>query len=101
MCAKSFQLCPALCDPLACSLSGSSVRGIPRQEYWSRLSCPPTGDLADLGIKPASPQSPTLVVRFFTTSATWPHTYRKQNMELHTIVTIILAFIITLYLPLL
>ena len=28
MCAKSLQSCPALCDPLDCSLLGSSVHGI-------------------------------------------------------------------------
>ena len=28
MCAKSFQLCLTLCDPMDCSLSGSSVHGI-------------------------------------------------------------------------
>ena len=38
-----------------CSLSGSSVRGILRQECWSRLPCPPPGDLPNLGIKPVSP----------------------------------------------
>ena len=26
-----------------------------RQEYWSRLPCPPQGDLLDLGIGPGSP----------------------------------------------
>jgi len=29
--------------------------GVPRQEYWSGLPCPPPGDLPDLGIKPRSP----------------------------------------------
>ena len=29
--------------------------GFSRQEYWSRLPCPPTGDLPDPGIKPRSP----------------------------------------------
>ena len=38
-----------------CSLSGSSVRGILRQECWSRLPCPPPGDLPNLGIEPTSP----------------------------------------------
>ena len=33
-----------------------------RQEYWSRLSFPPPGDLPDPGIKPVSP---ALVGRFF------------------------------------
>ena len=26
--AKSLQLCPTLCDPLDCSLPGSSIQGI-------------------------------------------------------------------------
>ena len=29
--------------------------GLPRQEYWSRLPFPTTGDLLDPGIKPGSP----------------------------------------------
>ena len=29
--------------------------GFPRQEYWSRLSFPTTGDLPDPGIEPVSP----------------------------------------------
>ena len=29
--------------------------GFPRQAYWSRLTFPSTGDLADPGIKPVSP----------------------------------------------
>ena len=28
--------------------------GFSRQEYWSRLPCPPPGDLPNLGIKPRS-----------------------------------------------
>ena len=28
--------------------------GLYRQEYWSRLPCPPPGDLPDPGIEPAS-----------------------------------------------
>ena len=28
VCVKVAQLCPALCDPMDCSLSGSSVHGI-------------------------------------------------------------------------
>ena len=44
--------------------------GFFRQEYWSGLPCPTQGDLPDPGIKPSSLMSPTLVGRFFTTSAT-------------------------------
>ena len=42
-----------------------------RQEYSSRLPCPPLGDLPDPGVKPRSLMSPALAGRFFTTSATW------------------------------
>ena len=43
----------------------------PKQEYWSGLPFPTTGDLPDPGIRPTSPVSPALAGRFFTTSATW------------------------------
>ena len=38
-----------------CSLSSSSVHGIPSQEYWSGLPFPSPGDLPDLGIELRSP----------------------------------------------
>ena len=37
-----------------------------RQEYWSRLSSSPPGDLPNPGIKPTSLASPTLAGGFFT-----------------------------------
>ena len=37
-----------------CSLPGSSVHGILRQEYWNRLPFPTLGDLPDPGIEPGS-----------------------------------------------
>ena len=45
--------------------------GFSRQEYWSGLPCPPSGDLPNTGIKPLSLMSPALASRFFITSATW------------------------------
>ena len=36
--------------------------------YWSRVPCPPSGDLPDPGIKPTSLLSPVLASGFFTTS---------------------------------
>ena len=42
-----------------------------RQEYWSGLPFPPSGDLRDPGIKPTSLASPALAARFFIISATW------------------------------
>ena len=44
--------------------------GLLRQEYWSRLPCPPPGHLPDPGIESTSFVSPTLAGRFFTTNAT-------------------------------
>ena len=45
--------------------------GFSRQEYRSRLPCPPPGDLPDPGIEPASLMSPALADRFFTTRTIW------------------------------
>ena len=45
--------------------------GFSRQEYWNRLSCPPSGDLPNPGIEPTSLMSPALAGWFFTTSITW------------------------------
>ena len=38
-----------------------------RQEYGSGLPFPPPGNLPDIGTEPASPSSPALAGRFFTT----------------------------------
>ena len=72
VCAKSLQSCPTLCDPMDCSLPGSSVhRILARQEYWNGLPYPSPGYLLGPGIEPASLMSPALAGRFFTTSITW------------------------------
>ena len=39
-----------------------------QQEYWSGLSFPPSGDLPDPGIEPASPVSPALTGRIFSSA---------------------------------
>ena len=44
--------------------------GFPWQEYWNGLPFPPTGDIPDPGIKPASPVSPSLQADFLSTE---PH----------------------------
>ena len=46
------QSCLTLCNPIDCSLPGSSVHGFSRQEYWSGLPCPPPGDLPNPGMEP-------------------------------------------------
>ena len=59
--------CLTLCDPLDCSLPGSSVHEFSRQEYWSGLPFLTPGDLPDPGIEPMSLVSPALAGGFFTT----------------------------------
>ena len=51
-CAKSR---PAPRDPVDCSRQAPLCMGFSRQEYWSGLPFPPSGDLPDPGIKPRSP----------------------------------------------
>ena len=60
------QSCPTLCNPMDCIARQAPLSmGFFRQEYWSGLPCPPTGDLSDSGIKPASLTSPALAGMFF------------------------------------
>ena len=66
--AKSRQSCPTLCDPMDCTHQAPPSMGFSRQEYWSALSFPSSGDLPNLGIEPASLRSPALAGRFFTCS---------------------------------
>ena len=54
------------CDPMDCSLPGSSVLRSSRQEYWSGQPFPPPGNLPDPGIKPTALTSPALAGGFFT-----------------------------------
>ena len=61
------QLHLTLCNPMNCSLPGSSIHGISRQKYWSGLPFPTPGDLSDPGFKTKSSASPTLAGRFFNT----------------------------------
>ena len=58
----------------ACSITSNSVARqaplsmeFPRQAYWSGLPFPPQGDLPGQGVKTASPMSPAMAGRFFTT----------------------------------
>ena len=67
--AKTLQSCPTLCDPIDCSLPGSSAHGILQARIleWVAMSSY-RGHLPDPGIDPGSP---ALAGKFFTTSATW------------------------------
>ena len=46
--------CPTLCNPMDCSLPGSSSMGFSRQKYWNGLPCCPPGDLPNPWIEPRS-----------------------------------------------
>ena len=56
-----------LCDPMDCSLPGSSVHGILQAEILEWFPFPPPGDLPDPGIELESPESPAAAGRLFTT----------------------------------
>ena len=61
------QLCSTLCNPMDCSLLGSSVPGIFHQEYWSGLLFPTPGDLPKSGTEPEACVFPALAGGFFAT----------------------------------
>ena len=65
--ANLRQLCPTLCDPWAVAHQVPLFMGSSRQDYWSRLPCPPVGCLPDPEIRPMSLTSPALAGGFFTT----------------------------------
>ena len=68
--AKMLQSCLTLCNPMDCSLSGSSVHGILQARILERVPCPPPGDLPGPGIEPASLMSPAVAGGFFTARTT-------------------------------
>ena len=58
------QSCPTSCDPWTIACQAPPSMGFSRQNYWSGLPFPSSGDLPDPGIKPTSP---ALAGGFFTT----------------------------------
>ena len=64
---KSLQSCLFLWNFMDCTCQAPLSMGFSRQEFWSRLPCPPS----DQGIRPMSLTSPVLVGGFFITNATW------------------------------
>ena len=55
ICVSCTQSCLTVCNPMNCSLPGSSVHSILQQECWRGLPFPSPGDLPDPGIEPGSP----------------------------------------------
>ena len=58
------KLCPTLATPWTVAHQASLSMGLPRQEHWSGLPCPPPGELPHPGMELVSPASAD---RFFTT----------------------------------
>ena len=54
------QSCLTLCDPMDCSLPGSSICGILQARIVEWVAMSSSRDLPDPGIKPMSPVSPAL-----------------------------------------
>ena len=49
------QLCPILCDPMDCSLTGSSIHGIFQARILEWVAISFSRDLPNPGIEPRSP----------------------------------------------
>ena len=58
--AKSLSRVWLFASPWTVAHQDSLSMGFSRQEYWSGLLWPPTGDLLDPGIEPTSPVAPSL-----------------------------------------
>ena len=67
--AKSLQSCLTLCNPVDCSLPGSSVHGILQARILEWVAMSSSRESSDPGIKPVSLMSPALADRFFNTNA--------------------------------
>ena len=76
------QSCPALCHPIYCSLSGSSVCGILQARILECVAIPSPGDLPNPGIEPgslalqadSSPSEPPGKPRFIIVLVIYDHT---------------------------
>ena len=52
---KITQSCPTLCDPMDCSLPGSSVHGVFQARILEWVAIPSPGYLPDTGMESGSP----------------------------------------------
>ena len=71
MYVQLLQSHPNLCDPMDCSLLGSSVHGISQARILEWVAISYSRDLPDPGTEPKSLMSPALAGGFFTNLATW------------------------------
>ena len=66
-----------------CTPPGSSVHGVLQTRILELFLCPPSGDLPDPGIEPASLMPPALADGLFTTSATWEAQVTSVTLDTH------------------
>ena len=66
VCVELLQLC---LTPWTVAHQAPLPMGFSRQEYWSRLPCPPPGDLPKPGTEPACFTSPALKFQFVSYSS--------------------------------
>ena len=66
-CAKSLQSCLTVCNPVDCSLPGSSVHGISQANILEWIAIPFSRRASDPGIEPTSLMSPVSACGFFPT----------------------------------
>ena len=64
---SQYQSCPTLRNPMDCSPKGSPVCGISQARTLEWVAISFSRGLSHPGIEPASPMSPALTGRFFTT----------------------------------
>ena len=86
-CAKSLQWCPTLCEPMDCSLSGSSVHGILQARIleWTAMASF-RGSNPDPGIEPVFLMSPALAGGSLPVTPGKPHkTVYKISQKKETI----------------
>ena len=83
MSAKTLQSSPTLCDPVDCSLPGSSVRGSPGKDTGGDCHARRQGLFPTQGWNPSLFMSPALETGLFTTTATW-EAHFPTNLAIYT-----------------
>ena len=73
------QSCPTLCDPWIVARQAPLSMGFSRQEHWSRLPFPSSGDLLDPGIEPWSPA--LKAVSLSSEPPGKPNTYIRRSLQ--------------------
>ena len=82
---KVAQSCLTLCDPMNCSLPGSSVYGIFQARVLEWVAMPFSRDLPDLGLEPRSPtlQADSLLFELFGNPLDVHRTFRKASKKIN------------------